>query len=93
MVIFIFDICSNSMVNLSYILFILLIGAVTLSQCVEYSSNVVVQTCAKPKHIYSEAYTNNVKCMYISVSGHIADHLEFIQSIYTDIVALYLHRS
>ena len=37
------------------------------------------------------AYTNNVKYMYISISGHIVDCSEFIQGIYTDIVAPYLH--
>ena len=38
--------------------------------------------CAVSRHICSRAYANNVKCMYISVSGHIVDCIEFICSIY-----------
>ena len=40
---------------------------------------------------YSGAYVNNVKCMYISVPGHIVNCIEFIFIIYTNIVVSYVH--
>ena len=43
------------------------------------------------RHIYSEAFANNVECMYTGVSGHIVDNIEFIGGIHTDTAVLYQH--
>ena len=41
-------------------------------------------------HICSEAYVSNVKCIFISVPGHIIDHSQFIWGTCVDIVVSYV---
>ena len=45
---------------------------------VDYSSSAVGCTCSMWQADISEAYANNVKCMYTSAPGHIVDCSEFI---------------
>ena len=44
------------------------------------------------RHICSEAYVNNVKCMYTSACADIVDCTEFIWGICTDMVVSYAYK-
>ena len=43
------------------------------------------------RHIYSEAYVNNVKFMYTSACGDIMDYIGFKWGIYTDLAVSNVH--
>ena len=45
---------------------------------VDYSSSVVEHICTMRGAYMLGAYTNNVKCMHISVLGHIVECIGFI---------------
>ena len=57
---------------------------------VDYSSSADGTHLQCGMHIYSGAYANNVKCMYITVPAHIVDCNRFIGGIYTDTEVLYV---
>ena len=43
------------------------------------------------RHIFSKAYTNNVKSLYTRASGHINDCIEFLWGLYIGIIVPYVH--
>ena len=77
----------NSMVNKSCCFW--LICKVIRDLCIVYSSSSTYVQCGM--HIHSEAYTNNVKCIYSSVTGHTIQCSWFICGKYSDKVVTYLH--
>ena len=58
---------------------------------VDCSSSAVECICTCGKYICSGGYTNDVKCLYTSVPGHIVDCSGFVWDIYTNIVVSYVH--